>query len=84
MVVGDSDFASNRWLRALYNQDLALNSVLWLAQDEERVAIRPKSWTPDTHPLPLETTLGYFYSLAFALPELLLLLGIHAWYRQQG
>ncbi len=84
VVVGDSDFASNRWLRALYNQDLVLNSVLWLAQDDERVAIRPKSWTPDTHPLPLETTLGYFYSLAFALPELLLLLGIHAWYRQQG
>ncbi len=32
----------------------------------------------------VETTLGYFYSLAFALPEILLLLGIHAWYRQQG
>ena len=83
VVMGDSDFASNRWLRSLYNLDLALNSVLWLAEDDERVAIRPKSWTPDTHPLPLETTLGYFYSLAFALPELLLLLGIYAWYRQQ-
>ena len=32
--------------------------------------------------VPLETTLSYFYSLALALPELLLLLGIHAWYRQ--
>ena len=83
VVVGDSDFASNHWLRALYNQDLALNALFWLADDEQRVTIRPKGWTPDTHPLPLETTLGYFYSLAFALPELLLLLGIYAWSRQQ-
>ena len=82
VVIGDRDFASNRWLRSLYNTDLALNSILWLAEDESRVAIRPKAWTPDTQPLPLETTLSYFYSLAFALPELLLLLGIHAWYRR--
>ncbi len=82
VVIGDRDFASNRWIRSLYNADLALNAILWLAGDESRVAIRPKAWTPDTQPLPLETTLSYFYSLAFALPELLLLLGIHAWYRQ--
>lgn len=84
VVIGDRDFASNRWLGALYNRDLVMNALLWLAEEEEQVAIRPKAWTPDTHPLPLETTLGYFYSLAFALPEILLLLGIHAWYRQQG
>ena len=84
VVIGDRDFASNRWLGSLYNLDLAMNALLWLAEEEQRVAIRPKAWTPDTHPLPLETTLGYFYSLAFALPEILLLLGIHAWYRQQG
>ena len=84
VVIGDRDFASNRWLGSLYNLDLAMNALLWLAEEEQRVAIRPKAWTPDTHPLPLETTLGYFYSLAFALPDILLLLGIHAWYRQQG
>ncbi len=59
-----------------------LNAVLWLAEQDTRVTIRPKAWTPDTQPLPLGTTLSYFYSLALALPELLLLLGIHAWYRQ--
>ena len=82
VVIGDRDFASNRWIGSLYNADLILNSILWLAEDERRLAIRPKAWTPDSQPLPLETTLSYFYSLAFALPEILLLLGIHAWYRQ--
>lgn len=84
VVIGDRDFASNRWLRALYNLDLITNALLWLAEDERWVAIRPKVWTPDTHPLPLETTLAYFYSLAFALPQALLLLGIYAWYRQRS
>jgi hypothetical protein len=84
VVIGDRDFASNRWLQALYNLDLITNALLWLAEDEERVAIRPKGWTPDTQPLPLETTLAYFYSLAFALPQGLLLLGIYAWYRQRS
>ncbi|MFQ5513356.1 MAG: DUF4350 domain-containing protein [Myxococcota bacterium] len=84
VVMGDHDFASNRLLGDLYNRDFVLNAVLWLAEDEERIAIRPKLWTPDQDPLTLQQTLAYFYFLAFALPELLLLLGIHAWYRQRS
>jgi hypothetical protein len=68
----------------LYNRDLLLNSLLWLAQEEELIALRPKGPTPDQDPLTIEQTLAYFYFLAFALPEALLLLGIHAWYRQLG
>lgn len=84
VVIGDSDFASNRLLNVLYNRDLLLNSLLWLAQEEELIALRPKGPTPDQDPLTIEQTLAYFYFLAFALPEALLLLGIHAWYRQLG
>jgi hypothetical protein len=84
VVIGDRDLASNRLLGSLYNLDLVLNAVLWLAEDETRIAIRSKLWTPDQDPLTLQQTLAYFYFMAFALPELLLLLGIHAWYRQHG
>ena len=84
VVIGDRDFASNRLLGALYNRDFLTNAVLWLAEDETRLAIRPKAWTPDQDPLTLQQTLAYFYFLAFALPEILLLLGINAWYRQRG
>ena len=84
VVIGDRDFVSNRMLRSLYNRDLLMNAVWWLAEDERWISIRPKLWTPDHYPLTLQETLTYFYFFAFALPEALLLLGIAAWYRQRG
>jgi hypothetical protein len=86
VVIGDLDFARNRLLDSLYNADLVLNAVEWLLEDEHRIALhalRPKYWRVDDAPLTVQQTLGYFYSLAFALPEALLLLGLHAWWRQR-
>jgi len=43
VVYGDSDFASNGWVGGqLGNRDLFLNSINWLAQQEDLIAIRPK------------------------------------------
>jgi ABC-type uncharacterized transport system involved in gliding motility auxiliary subunit len=84
VVIGDRDFASNRLLDALYNRDLLLNAVRWLASDEARIALSDKAWTPNQDPLTLQQTVAYFYFLAFALPEALLLLGIYAWWRKQA
>ncbi len=84
VVIGDRDFVSNRLLEALYNRDLLLNAVRWLAADEARIALTPKAWTPNQDPLTLQQTVAYFYFLAFALPEALLLLGIYAWWRKQA
>ncbi len=83
VVFGDRDFVSNRLLGALYNADLLLNAVHWLVEQDPRISLRPKGWTPRQDPLTLQETLSFFYFFAFALPELLLLLGIHAWYRQR-
>jgi ABC-type uncharacterized transport system involved in gliding motility auxiliary subunit/ABC-type transport system involved in multi-copper enzyme maturation permease subunit len=50
VVVGSSDFASDRFVQfAPENLALALNAVDWLAQDEELIAIRSK----DRQPVPL-------------------------------
>ena len=84
VVIGDRDFASNRLLEALYNRDLFMNAIRWLANDETRIALGDKGWTPNQDPLTLQQTVAYFYFLAFALPEALLLLGIFAWWRQRG
>lgn len=43
VVIGDSDFATNRYIRLLGNGDLMFNTVNWLAQDEDLISIRPKS-----------------------------------------
>jgi len=84
VVIGDRDFAQNRLLEALYNRDLLLNAVRWLGNDEQAIALTDKGWTPNQDPLTLQQTVAYFYFLAFALPETLLLLGIYAWWRQRA
>ena len=47
VVFGDSDFASNRWIRQLGNGDLFLNTTNWLAQQEDLISIRPRD--PEDH-----------------------------------
>ena len=83
VVIGDRDFARNQRLYSLYNRDLLLNAVHWLVQQDRRIATRDKFWSPRQDPLTPQETLTFFYFFAFALPEVLLLLGIHAWYRQR-
>jgi len=43
VVIGDADFANNEFLDLAGNHDLALNSVSWLAADDDLVAIRAKA-----------------------------------------
>lgn len=43
LVIGDHDFATNRFLPVLGNRDLFLNAVNWLVEEEERIAIRPRA-----------------------------------------
>ncbi|MDQ7062724.1 MAG: Gldg family protein [candidate division KSB1 bacterium] len=42
-IVGDSDFASNAFFNFQANGDLFMNTLSWLAEEEDLVSIRPKS-----------------------------------------
>ena len=42
VVIGDSDFANNTYFRNQRNGDLFLNTVSWLAEDEDLISVRPK------------------------------------------
>ncbi len=42
VVFGDSDFASNAYLGLSGNRDLILNTIGWLAEEEDLIAVRPK------------------------------------------
>jgi hypothetical protein len=46
MVYGDSEFVSNRYLDYLGNRDLLINSVDWLAKEDQLIAPRAKEKTP--------------------------------------
>lgn len=67
VVFGDSDFAGNTALGISGNRDLFLNSLSWLAEEEELIAIRPKDQS--NAPLLLSATEG---RLAFWFPLVIL------------
>lgn len=84
VVFGDSDFATNQYLRALYNLDLLLNAVHWATGDERRISLRPKTVTPDQDPLTPQQTLGMLYGVGLLVPELLLIASAFAWLRTRS
>jgi ABC-type uncharacterized transport system involved in gliding motility auxiliary subunit len=76
LAFGDSDFASNSNFQLPGNSDLILNSVNWLAQEEDLMAIRPKD--KKSTPLMMTQTQGrllLWSSLVF-LPLGVVLFGI--------
>jgi hypothetical protein len=83
-VIGDSDFASNRYLRALYDLDLILNTVHWAVEREANITLRPKIRTTVQFPLPVQNTLRTLYGAGLLVPELLVIAGVVAWMRRRA
>ncbi len=75
VAFGDADFASNRYLRALYNLDLAMNAVNWALDREAKISLRPKSAGLIQFPVPVQNSLEALYGAGLLVPELLLLTG---------
>ncbi|HER44096.1 MAG TPA: hypothetical protein ENO08_06520 [Candidatus Eisenbacteria bacterium] len=67
VVFGDSDFASNSYLDLGGNKDLIMNTIGWLAEEEDLIAIRPKDEL--TQPVMLTARQG---RIVFWLPVVLL------------
>ncbi|UCE85418.1 MAG: GldG family protein [Deltaproteobacteria bacterium] len=84
VVFGDSDFASNQYLRALYNMDLMLNAAKWASHRDVEASLLPKPWTPDQRPLTPQQTLEMLYAVGLLLPELLLIGGGVIWLRRRS
>lgn len=82
-VIGDSDFLSNAYVGAGANLDLGNNLFNWLSQDDQLIAIRPKS-APDTN-LELSNTAIMVIGAGFllALPLGLLVAGVGVWLRRR-
>jgi len=83
LAVGDADFASNRYLRALYNLDLIVNGIHWAAQREPAITLRPKIRSTVQFPLPVTESLQMLYGVGLLLPELLLIIGGIVWLRRR-
>ena len=82
-VIGDSDFAANFGLGIQGNRDLFLNTVSWLAQQENLIAIRPRE--PEDRRLTL-TADQQSRTLLIALlmiPGAVLAIGVYTWWRRR-
>ena len=79
-VIGDSDFAANFGLGISGNRDLFLNTINWLAQQENLIAIRPRE--PDDRRITL-TAVQQRNALWIALliiPGGVGALGVYSWW----
>ena len=83
VVFGDSDFASNSFLNIPGNRDLFMNSVNWLAQQENLIAIRPKDPEDRRVTLTAAQQTVVFWMALFVIPGLLLLAGVQTWWRRR-
>lgn len=75
LVIGDSDFINNRNHSLQGNADFILNAVNYLAEEEERIAIRPKTRNESTITLTGEQIAGLRIVSMDLLPALLIALG---------
>jgi hypothetical protein len=84
VAFGDASFASNRYLRALYNLDLALNAVHWVTEQEAAITLRPKTGGLLQFPVPIQTSLNALYGVGLLVPELLVMAGAWVWLRRRS
>jgi ABC-type uncharacterized transport system involved in gliding motility auxiliary subunit len=83
VVFGDSDFASNSYYGQQGNGNLFVNTVSWLAQDENFISIRPKN--PDDRRLTMTEAQGrlWSYVMLLLLPAGVLVTGISVWTKRR-
>lgn len=82
-VFGDSDFATNNWLEVPGNRDLFLNTVSWLAQQENLIAVRPRDPEDRRITLTADQETRIFWLTVFIIPGLILAMGVHVWWRRR-
>src|SRR5206468_6394726 len=84
VVSGTSNLASNQFLNFQGNRDLFLNSVSWLAEEEDQISVRPKD--AKQTPVFLNANEGWAVTLlpVVVLPALVLAGGIAAVVRRRA
>jgi gliding motility-associatede transport system auxiliary component len=84
VVIGDSDFATNAFVNLSGNRDFFLNTLSWLAEEENLISIRPKE--PRNTPVFLTAAQGQilFWLPVVVLPLTMILAGVAAVARKRG
>ena len=83
VVVGDSDFASNATIGIPGNQDMFLNTVNWLAQQENLISIRARQPEDRRLTLTADAQQRVFWFSLLLLPAFTLGAGIQIWLKRR-
>lgn len=84
VVLGDADFAANGLLSQLpTNLDLVINSVNWLAEEEELISIRATPANVAPVVLGRQQSIVVFYFTVVFVPVAVLLLGVVVWWQRR-
>jgi len=83
VVIGDSDFAANAAFKFEQNGDLFLNSVNWLAEEEDLISIRPKSVTKCSVTMTPSQQRTFLLFSAALMPLAVIGSGIYIWWKRR-
>jgi len=83
VVVGDSRWASNSFLRFNGNRNLALNMMNWLSSDEDLISIRPKEQEDRRINLTRAQFLMVRSVSQFLLPLIVIIGGVMVWAKRR-
>src|SRR5262249_48896931 len=82
VTIGDSDFASNNALRIQGNQDLFVNTINWLAQQENLISIRPKPQNDSRLTVTAQQATAVLWMSLVVIPALVFGTGFYTWWRK--
>lgn len=82
-VIGDSDFAANYALGIQGNRDLFLNTVNWLAEQENLIAIRPREPENRRITLTADQQRRVNWLAMFIIPGLVIVSGVYTWWQKR-
>ena len=83
IVAGSTEFPANAIIGFNGNRDLFVNSVNWLASDEDLISIRPKEMEDRRVDLQPRDMAMIFY-LLLAVPAIVVLGGLGVWWKRRG
>jgi len=83
VVIGSSQWAANSFIGFNGNRDLAVNTINWLASDEDLISIRPKA--PDDRRVTItQSQMSWVRTFSqFVLPLLVIAWGVSVWWRRR-
>ncbi len=83
VVMGSSGWAANRFLGFNGNRDLALNTMNWLASDEDLISIRPKEREDRRITMTRAQMNGVRITSQFLFPLIVVIAGVTVWWRRR-